>query len=124
GTVGGGGGLLARSLKVRYEGIAIASRIPMMMTTTRSSMSVKPDSSRARRLAILDLTFGSPSGRGDLVRAMAPHVSARLTAASPLDQAIHASRKRRFVQRVKVGCRAADERDEACRTRSPSTTCS
>src|SRR5919197_2174460 len=40
--------LLARLRKLRYEGIAIASRIPRMMITTRSSISVKPFSSRAR----------------------------------------------------------------------------
>src|SRR5437762_14375236 len=33
---------LARSLKPRYDGTAIASRMPMMTMTTRSSMSVKP----------------------------------------------------------------------------------
>src|SRR5437016_13676266 len=36
--------LLARVRKLRYEGIAIASRIPRMMITTRSSISVKPSS--------------------------------------------------------------------------------
>src|SRR6266480_11367 len=41
--------LFARVRKLRYEGIAIASRIPRMMITTRSSISVKPRSSRARR---------------------------------------------------------------------------
>src|ERR671935_110615 len=40
--------LLARLRKLRYEGIAIASRIPRMMITTRSSISVKPFSSRTR----------------------------------------------------------------------------
>jgi hypothetical protein len=35
------GGLVRRVRKLRYEGIAIASRIPRMMMTTRSSMSVK-----------------------------------------------------------------------------------
>src|SRR6266508_1209109 len=39
----------ARSLKPRYDGTAIASRMPMMTMTTRSSMRVKPLSSRARR---------------------------------------------------------------------------
>src|ERR671937_823568 len=34
--------LFARVRKLRYEGIAIASRIPRMMITTRSSISVKP----------------------------------------------------------------------------------
>src|SRR6266487_358936 len=38
--------LLARVRKLRYEGIAIASRIPRMMITTRSSIRVKPPSSR------------------------------------------------------------------------------
>src|SRR4051795_11398918 len=44
--------LLARSLNLRYDGIAIASRIPMMMMTTRSSMRVKPSllCSRVRSL--------------------------------------------------------------------------
>jgi hypothetical protein len=41
--------LFARVRKLKYEGIAIASRIPRMMITTRSSISVKPRSSRARR---------------------------------------------------------------------------
>src|SRR6059058_2803662 len=41
--------LFARVRKLRYEGIAIASRIPRMMITTKSSISVKPRSSRARR---------------------------------------------------------------------------
>src|SRR4051794_2868848 len=40
--------LFARSLNFRYDGIAIASRIPMMMMTTRSSMSVKPSSAWSR----------------------------------------------------------------------------
>ena len=34
--------LLARSLKLRYDGTAIASRMPRMMITTRSSIRVKP----------------------------------------------------------------------------------
>src|SRR6266576_5356821 len=45
--------LFARSLKLRYEGIAIASRMPKMMMTTRSSMRVKPLSSPASRCRIL-----------------------------------------------------------------------
>src|SRR5918912_761251 len=36
--------LFARERKLRYEGIAIASRIPRMMITTRSSIRVKPSS--------------------------------------------------------------------------------
>jgi len=35
---------LARSRNLRYDGIAIASKIPMMMITTRSSIRVKPPS--------------------------------------------------------------------------------
>src|SRR5918992_5548393 len=51
--------LLARSRKPRYDGTAIASRIPMMMITTRSSMRVKPPSrsdrvTRCVSLAIID----------------------------------------------------------------------
>src|SRR5919108_6232801 len=41
--------LFARERKLRYEGIAIASRIPRMMITTRSSISVKPRSSLVSR---------------------------------------------------------------------------
>ena len=43
---------LARSLKPRYDGTAIASRMPMITMTTRSSISVKPSSrsSRCRNL--------------------------------------------------------------------------
>src|SRR3954452_22231528 len=49
----------ALSLKPRYEGTAIASRMPMIATTTRSSISVKP-SSRARRSLMRDMqiSFG------------------------------------------------------------------
>src|SRR5436190_22790147 len=39
----------ARVRKLRYDGTAIASRIPRMMMTTRSSIRVKPFSSVARR---------------------------------------------------------------------------
>src|SRR6266849_3212403 len=49
--------LFARSRKVRYEGIAIASRTPRMMMTTRSSMRVKPLSSPASRCRILLVIF-------------------------------------------------------------------
>src|SRR5919108_338793 len=41
--------LLARSRNDRYDGIAIASRMPRMMMTTSSSMRVKPLSSPAIR---------------------------------------------------------------------------
>ncbi len=34
---------------LRYTGMAIAARMPMMITTTRSSMSVKPFSLSSRR---------------------------------------------------------------------------
>src|SRR5919201_6927687 len=49
--------LFARLRKLRYEGIAIASRIPRMMITTRSSISVKPRSSlsRCRKLLIIPM---------------------------------------------------------------------
>jgi len=40
--------LLARSLKLRYDGTAIASRMPRMMMTTRSSIRVKPCSVSSR----------------------------------------------------------------------------
>src|SRR6266540_3039146 len=49
GTMAVAAELFARSLKLRYEGIAIASRMPRMMMTTRSSMRVKPLSSPASR---------------------------------------------------------------------------
>src|SRR5437870_11089995 len=52
--------LLARFLKLRYEGIAIASRIPRMMMTTSSSIRVKPLSSLARRFRrVLIMRWGS-----------------------------------------------------------------
>ena len=47
---------LARSLKPRYDGTAIASRMPMMTMTTRSSISVNP-SSRASRSRIVPLVL-------------------------------------------------------------------
>src|SRR5688572_16031220 len=47
--------LFARSRNFMYEGIAIASRIPMMMITTRSSMRVKPPSFRLRLILSLSL---------------------------------------------------------------------
>src|SRR6059036_1883009 len=64
--------LLARFLKLRYEGIAIASRIPRMMMTTRSSIRVKPLSSLARRfrrvliIALLLLPDGKSDGSGGI----------------------------------------------------------
>src|SRR5438067_10938602 len=42
--------LFARSLKLRYDGTAIASRMPRMMMTTRSSIRVKPCSEPRRVL--------------------------------------------------------------------------
>src|ERR671934_2148134 len=45
--------LLARSRNDRYDGIAIAKRMPRMMMTTSSSMRVKPLSSPASRCRIL-----------------------------------------------------------------------
>src|SRR5580765_4043206 len=53
--------LFARSLKLRYEGIAIASRMPRMMMTTRSSMRVKPLSSPASRCRIVLVMRKAPS---------------------------------------------------------------
>ncbi len=49
--------LFARSLKLRYEGIAIAVRIARMIITTRSSIRVKPFSflSRFRNLSSMVL---------------------------------------------------------------------
>src|ERR687886_2764178 len=72
--------LLARFLKLRYEGIAIASRIPRMMMTTRSSIRVKPLSSFARRFrrVLIIAWLLLPDGK-----AMAPGVSAAHR--SPLD---------------------------------------
>src|SRR5207253_2997978 len=67
--------LLARFLKLRYEGIAIASRIPRMMMTTSSSIRVKPLSSLARRfrsvliIACLLLPDGKSGGSGGIDRA-------------------------------------------------------
>src|ERR671936_168577 len=49
--------LLARSLNERYEGIAIANRMPRMMMTTSSSMRVKPLSSPASRFANLSRIY-------------------------------------------------------------------
>src|ERR671915_334388 len=47
--------LFARLRNCMYDGIAIASRIPMMMITTRSSMRVKPPSFRLRLILSLSL---------------------------------------------------------------------
>src|SRR4051794_12895727 len=56
--------LFARSLNLRYDGIAIASRIPMMMMTTRSSMSVKPSSAWSRlRMASNVFSFSASCTR-------------------------------------------------------------
>src|SRR5919109_2322107 len=55
--------LLARFLKLRYDGIAIASRIPRMMMTTSSSIRVKPLSSEAMRFRrVLVMRSGSFQG--------------------------------------------------------------
>src|SRR3954447_18373186 len=50
---------LARSLNPRYDGTAIASRMPMITITTSSSISVKPSSrcSRCRNLVINLFSF-------------------------------------------------------------------
>src|SRR4051812_28699356 len=57
--------LLARSRKLRYEGIAMASRIPRMMMTTRSSIRVKPCSLLVRVRSVSSMWCGSfgESGR-------------------------------------------------------------
>src|SRR3954451_6041816 len=86
--------LFARVRKLRYEGIAIASRIPRMMITTRSSISVKPRSSlRTRCHSLLDilvlLRLDGTCGwqyvdRPALARAMTPErVTKRRRARSP-----------------------------------------
>src|SRR4029450_13247513 len=56
--------LFARVRKLRYEGIAIASRIPKMMITTRSSINVKPSSrlAGASRLESRETIGGSSLG--------------------------------------------------------------
>src|SRR5467141_2131540 len=56
--------LLARSLKLRYDGTAIASRMPRMMMTTRSSISVKPCSEPRRDLRRAIIGRASPSREG------------------------------------------------------------
>src|SRR3954447_11752642 len=61
--------LFARVRKLRYDGIAIASRIPRMMITTRSSISVKPRSSVLIRCHRLDMSLLR------LVTAVAPRTS-------------------------------------------------
>src|SRR5947207_6809323 len=60
--------LLARFLKLRYEGIAIASRIPRMMMTTRSSIRVKPLSSLARRFRRVLIIGWVPFPDGQMAR--------------------------------------------------------
>src|SRR5919204_5910849 len=67
--------LFARSLNDRYDGIAMASRMPMMMMTTRSSMRVKPLSSPARRCRNLLDMQGAPSMGMDEVAAPASATS-------------------------------------------------
>src|ERR1700747_2591132 len=56
--------LLARSLKLRYDGTAIASRMPRMMMTTRSSIRVKPCSPPARAFKRSIIGGASPSAEG------------------------------------------------------------
>src|SRR6266516_4082039 len=60
--------LFARVRKLRYEGIAIASRIPRMMITTRSSMRVKPSSRRtwpSRCVSLDSIAWSSLRGCAD-----------------------------------------------------------
>src|ERR671923_77314 len=82
--------LLARFLKLKYDGIAIASRIPRMMMTTSSSIRVKPLSSEARRfrrvLIMCDVLLpevGGPSGIGCLSESVRPEGVKRRRARSP-----------------------------------------
>src|SRR3954471_22099027 len=79
--------LFARSLNFRYDGIAIASRIPMMMMTTRSSIRVKPDSSFAKRLEI-DARTGVLLPDGLTEQRWHCGVSAAARPLSPLDRGI------------------------------------
>src|ERR671923_24245 len=82
--------LLARFLKLKYDGIAIASRIPRMMMTTSSSIRVKPLSSEARRfrrvLIMCDVLLpevGGPSGIGCLSESVRPEGVKRRRARFP-----------------------------------------
>jgi len=47
----------ALALKPMYDGTAIASRMPRMMITTRSSMSVKPPSVSEAAIRFLIVSF-------------------------------------------------------------------
>src|SRR5919108_3550452 len=103
--------LLARSRNDRYDGIAIASRMPRMMMTTSSSMRVKPLSSpairfrnfsriyslllpvrdearRSRRPQLASNSKGLRAGSGDDVRAGAGLVPGRIS-----DRALDAVRR-------------------------------
>src|SRR4051812_21372021 len=77
-TLARAAGLLARSCKPRYAGTAMASRMPRMMMTTRSSISVKPLSSDARRFwRRVTMTWGFlPGWVAVAVVARSPEVGA------------------------------------------------
>ena len=95
----------------------------MMMTTTRSSMSVKPDSSFARRLRYVpSLWFSFRKGTW-VTSDGPPRIGAAPPRSTPLDRAIRRPQEEVLAKRVKVACCAADER-EVCRTPFRSTTCS
>src|SRR5918994_6621323 len=66
----------ARSRKPRYDGTAIASRMPMMMMTTRSSIRVKPCSPFASRRFRSAVSIWCVSFRGDGGSAVADPTSA------------------------------------------------
>src|SRR5436305_1729980 len=73
--------LLARSLKLRYDGTAIASRMPRMMMTTRSSIRVKHSSEARRVVRRVMIGRASPSSRGG--GWLSSYRSTKLNRASP-----------------------------------------
>src|SRR5437870_478762 len=78
----------ARSLNDRYDGIAIASRMPRMMMTTRSSMRVKPLSSPAIRFMnlsrIYSLLLPVESRRDAAAGRSSPRAHMRLYGQAPV----------------------------------------
>src|SRR6476659_11033342 len=90
----------ARSLKPRYDGTAIASRMPRITMTTRSSMRVKPSSLASRCLifetiAMNLLPGGEVTDPGiDLRRTSnSPERGIRRSCASPADGDFRLARK-------------------------------
>src|SRR2546430_951856 len=74
--------LFARSRKLRYEGIAIASRMPRMMMTTSSSMRVNPLSSpasRRRNLLVMQVLLPWGNERTEWPRLHRPYHPAWVT---------------------------------------------